>query len=318
MKQKTGTFTESEMERGRWWWRRLVFAHFDPATFTTARLTAETEGCKRLWLAEFPERASELTNTLAQEFDHWQTGQEVGAWRYELVRRMSPEREFVDLVQSFHCGNAPNGATEHLLPKSELDCILLHLMPGGRFPTWPYLVSPARSGLRGLAEYLNKSVQRIEFPTRTEHGWSEPSKPFQWDLLASDSELSKMFLLWINEQRRKQGIPDSVFPELSQSGKRKSHNKGNRHRKVSWRWPEVLDIHRFGTRPLTGSERSMKSDAEAEALKWKPVLLRGLSQVAYRPGFTPDSWQPHHFPVRWLQENFDRWYPAKARGSLPK
>lgn len=261
--------------------------------------------------------APRLIRTLEQEFAVWETRQEIGALRYELVRRMSPEREFVKLVQSFHCGKAPK-ATEHLLPKDELDCILSRLMPGGYFPSWPYLAAPAWIFLGDLRKNLTKHCQQLTIPPQTEPGWSEPSKPYQWDLLASDPELTKAFLRWINAQRREQGITESVFSERSQSGKRKSHNKGNRHRKVSWRWLEVLDIQRFGTRSLTASERSIKSCAEAEALKWKPVFLAGLSQVAYRPGSALDSWEPSPSPVRWLQERFDRWYPAKARESLQK
>jgi hypothetical protein len=320
VRRKTGSFTESELERGRWWWRRLVFAHFDPLEFRTAKPLLDAEDCKRLRLAEFPHMARGLVVTLFQAFQQWETRDEIGALRYELVRRLNVEREFVDLVQGFYCGNAPAGVREQLLPKAEFDSILRHLMPGGHFPSWPYLVSPARSFLGRLREDLSKSCcGRTTAPMGKGPGWSEPAPPDQWDLNCSDTELTRTFLGWINEQRQKQGIPNSfLFPARSNSGRRKSQNKGNRHRKVSWRWPEVMDIHRLGARSLTDSERSIKSAAKAEALKWKPVFLEGLSWLAFKPGFTLDSWQPKHDPVRWMQENFDRWYPAKARESLQK
>ena len=155
--------------------------------------------------------------------------------------------------------------------------------------------------------------------SRTVVGWSEPAPPHQWDLHAPDVDLTRSFLAWINEQRVKQRIISFLIPKQSRAGKHRSHNRGNRHRKMSWRWPEVMDIHRFGTRSLTDSERSIKSDAEEEALKWKPRFLSSLSWVALRPFSTPESWRfSAEFPKSWLQENFNRWYPAKARESLQK
>lgn len=262
-----------------------------------------------------------LIDTLNEEFHQWETREEIGAQRYELVRRMRPEQEFLECIQTFCTEQERKGLAASLLPKSELDYVIRHLLPGGHFPSWPSLPAPVPRILGRLRVNLNKSCHgRTSDPMGKGPGWSEPAPPDQWDLSCSDADLTRSFLCWINEQREKQGIPNSfLFAARSKSGKRNSQNKGNRHRKVSWRWPEVMDIHRLGARSLTDSERSIKSDAEAEALKWKPVFLEGLSWVALRVVSTPESWRfSHEFPKRWLQENFDRWYPAKARESLQK
>lgn len=268
--RKSGTFTSGEIE-STWWWRRLVFCHFDLTTFTTAR-------ARNLKSIHAPDG---LDDAFSLEFRLWEEQTEIAAWQYELVRRLRPEK---------------------------------------KLPSWIGLPICAHSVLqRAIGQNLSKSLCAIFHPIRNEREWSKPMPLFQWNLEAGNSDLVRTFLSWIDGERRRNGLPESLFSERSKSGKRKSQNKGNRNRKVSWRWPELIGLHRWGGRSLSHNERSAKSNAEQEAREWEPAVLRALEMLK-SPTFAslPEWWKPNTSFTRWLRENFERTYPLKAQESLLK
>jgi hypothetical protein len=74
----------------------------------------------------------------------------------------------------------------------------------------------------------------------------------QWNLNASERDLTKAFLDFIRQERGVQGIPPPVRTE-------------KRRRLYSWAWPELMDLHDFKIRPLANNERSSWSMAQKEA-----------------------------------------------------
>ncbi|MSU61562.1 MAG: hypothetical protein EXS31_04055 [Pedosphaera sp.] len=268
MNCKVGILTENELVGG-WWWRRLVYADFDPVTFTTTRTKDRAKLSDPL-----------LAQAIFHKFQQWEQTMEIAAQRYELVRRLHPERQL---------------------------------------PAWTALPICAHSVLiPAIGKNLRKDLCVVSSPPRSEQGWSKPWLPWQWNLMAEDNELVRRFLTMINDERRRQGLPDSLFPMKGKSGKRSSHNKGNRHRKISWRWPELMDIHRWSGRPLKPNERSAKSDAVQEAEDCEPAFLRAWDMIKLSMFGHPDSWKPADHFTRFLSENFVKWYPPKAKESLPK
>ena len=215
-----------------WWWRRLEFCSFSLENYTTywqepKKQTAESE--------QDPRRIS---------FLWWRDFKEIGAWRYELVRRLRPE---------------------------------------SKLPSWIELSDDAQHSLNNaIGKELFKGNFRICCPPEKLSGyWSNVplTESLHFNLQASNSKLCELFLMWINQQRReKHGL---AVPK-SKSGKRRSINVGNRYRKVSWRWPELMDIHRLGSRSLESNERRSKRDAELEAAAWAKDAEEAL-KVLQRP-----------------------------------
>ncbi len=212
---------------------------------------------------------------LRYEFSSWEKRIEVAAWRYELVRRIQPKVELPSWIE------LPSFTHGFLVPAIGQNLA----------------VCPARIPIT---------------PQQQEPGWSEPMGPCQCDLRLDDTTLCRWFLSWVNNQREKQGLPVTLFPKLS--GKRRSYNVGNRNRKVSWRWPELMDIHQLGNRALNNSERPLKTNAKREAEAWAEKALGALKssrlpQFAYLLRHEPNK----QF-TRWLLENFVKEFP-KARES---
>ena len=158
------------MERGRWWWRRLVFAQFESETFTTARLDSAAE---RLWQAEFPITYWSTLMTVYQMFQEWESEMEIGAWRYELVRRICHEREFLECLKTFRSEEEQKGRSAILLSKPELDDVIRHLLPNGHFPSWPSLPAAVLPLLGRLRETTNKGCYgSTTDPMGKGPGWS--------------------------------------------------------------------------------------------------------------------------------------------------
>jgi hypothetical protein len=200
-----------------WWWRRLVFAEFiepgrggqkvpneyqtvlrrdGPAFLGQAGpdpLTAE-----QVLLA----RAHGCPTVLGGQFRSWTDEHELGAWRYELLRRCLPDRNL---------------------------------------PIWTELHGFEYSWVMGALGAKHRSVMTLVHPLRPGPEWSEPIEPWQFELTASDKALTEVFMGWIEEQRRQHHLPDRVFPLQGKSGKYRSVNRGNRNRGVSWRAIELLD-----------------------------------------------------------------------------
>jgi len=105
-------------------------------------------------------------------------------------------------------------------------------------------------------------------------GWTK-AEPVAWNLRHSDESLSKAFLHSIRRERARQKI-----------ALRK--NAGNRHRPVSWRWPEVLDLADAGL-ALKANERSKKSQSIKQAKAFENVVLKVvlLSEADWIARLTP-------------------------------
>ena len=173
----------------------------------------------------------------------WRDSIEIAARRYELVRRLRPE---------------------------------------SKLPSWIELSNHAQRSLnKAIGKELFTSNFKIIQPPKVLSGyWSNvpATESHHYNLQASDSRLCKLFLMWIDEQRKMHGF---AVPK-SKSGKRGSYKVGNRNRKVSWRWPELMDIHRLGSRSLENKERRLKCDAELEAAAWAESA-EGALKALQRP-----------------------------------
>jgi hypothetical protein len=103
-----------------------------------------------------------------------------------------------------------------------------------------------------------RSVLRVDaLPVSENHlirnqlNWTDIWK-IQCELTATDHEIARAFLRLVHEARKKRGIKSSKGAE------------GTRHRPVSWRWPELLDIYHHVKQPkLNHADRSKLSRARS-------------------------------------------------------
>jgi hypothetical protein len=125
-------------------------------------------------------------------------------------------------------------------------------LPGWkRAGLWTQLVLPDPSLKGSCAMTLIGDFKPLE-------GWTK-AEPIAWNLKESDEALSQTFLASIRRERAKQKIA-------------LKKNANNRHRSVSWRWPEVLDLSHLGV-PLDANDRSKKSQAIKQAKCFENVVL---------------------------------------------
>jgi hypothetical protein len=105
-------------------------------------------------------------------------------------------------------------------------------------------------------------------------GWTK-AEPVTWNLNQSDEALSQAFLATIRRERAKQRIA-------------LKKNASNRHRRVSWRWPEVLDLAQAGI-PLNANDRSKKSQAIKQAKCFENAVLEAalLPEADWITSLTP-------------------------------
>ena len=71
-----------------------------------------------------------------------------------------------------------------------------------------------------------------------------------------------------------------ILIRCSKSGARKSANAKNRHRGISWRGLELLDIQFFKLGTLNNSETSTVSKLKREAKKWVKSVRKVFSDIA--------------------------------------
>lgn len=126
-----------------------------------------------------------------------------------------------------------------------------------RAALWTQIVLPDPSLKGGSAMTLIGDFKPID-------GWTK-AEPVAWNLSHSDEALSEAFLNAIRRERARQKIA-------------LKKNASNRHRRVSWRWPEVLDLARAG-QPLNANDRSKKSQAIRQGKSFEHTVL----QVALLP-----------------------------------
>lgn len=132
---------------------------------------------------------------------------------------------------------------------------------------WTQIVLPDPSMQGGAAMILMGDFKPIK-------GWSK-AEPISWNLNLSDEALSQAFLDMIRRERAKQKVS-------------LNKNASNRHRRVSWRWPEVLDLAHIGI-PLNGIDRSKKSQAIKQAKRFESAVLEGalLPEADWIASLTP-------------------------------
>jgi hypothetical protein len=201
------------------------------------------------------------------EWKNWNEKMELVAYRYELARRVLSREEN---------------------------------------PPFPMLTIKQESFLKQLNEN-DLPIYTIFDPVNDSSEWSSPMLPWQWRLTASDKSLIDRFILYINEERRRNGLPDDVFKKMGKSGARKTSNAGNRNRGVSWRGLELLDIQFHKIHALkNNSETSTVSRLKGEAKQWSALVKHLLSQAArFQVGQKGDQGATVR---RFLEENF-RPYP---------
>lgn len=161
--------------------------------------------------------------------------------------------------------------------KDELIAFRFELLRRTSFPDLPewYAIPASLEGwVRGvLAPRPGRAVCGIFAPTAPS-GYASLGD-WMWDLTASDDSLCRFFLLQINEERRKRGLPQTNDPFAEIVGSRQKHEdkrRGDRNRHVSWLAVEAHDIQSFGIRPLTDGERSRLSKARREAAMYEEPL----------------------------------------------
>ena len=198
------------------------------------------------------------------EWKHWNEKTELCTYRYELARRVLSREEY---------------------------------------PQWPMLTVLQESFLLGALEEKNEGINTIFHPVNDSPEWSRPLLPWQWNLTASDKSLKDRFMLYINEERRRNGLPDDVFKKKGKSGVSKSYNESNRNRGISWRGLELLDIQFYKINALkTDSEFSTVSRLKREAKQWREPVKQLLSQAArFQAGQKGDQ---NATVRRFLEENF--------------
>jgi hypothetical protein len=137
------------------------------------------------------------------------------------------------------------------------------------------------SFLLGALGERKESINVITYPIINNPEWSSPTLPWQWHLTASNKSLIARFMLYINEERRRNGLPDDVFKKRGKSEARKSYNEGNRNRGISWRGLELWDIQFHKIHALKNSnESSTVSRSKREAKQWSEPVKQLLSQAA--------------------------------------
>ena len=169
---------------------------------------------------------------------------------------------------------------------------------------WPQLSLLQQSFLLGGLALDEKSVRVIAEPLKDSSNWSAPMLPWQWRLDVSDNSLIESFMVMINEERRRNKIPEDLIKKKSKSGKSTSSNEGNFNRGVSWRGIELLDIQFHKIKKFeNNSETSSVSKMKKESRKWaKEVkqLLKAHDSFGC-PSTESDSF---NFVFKFLSENY--------------
>ena len=111
-------------------------------------------------------------------------------------------------------------------------------------------------------------------------------------------------MLLINDERRRKGLHDHIN-KMSKSGARKSANAKNRHRGISWRGLELLDIQFFKIRTLNNdSESSTVSKLKREAKKWVKPVRKVFSDIADLQSMGVDGKRENLKIAPYLKENY--------------
>lgn len=110
-------------------------------------------------------------------------------------------------------------------------------------------------------------------------------------------------MLLINDDRRRKGLHDHI-DKKSKSGARKSTNAKNRHRGISWRGLELLDIQFFKILSLNNSETSTVSKLKREAKKWVKPVRKAFSDIAYLQSMGVDGEGKNFRIAPYLKENY--------------
>ena len=265
------------------WWWRRLV--FSQFDETTYSVTKVDSWSQPAWWKHGEELWWQFFCGADFEFNRFRDKLEVATWRYELVRRLLREKQH---------------------------------------PAWPDLPQHVASVfVPKLGVDKNPAIHILASTSPNGPPWSKPWA-HQWNLTAEDSDLIRSFMGFINSERERLKLPTThIFPPRSKTGKHRSANKGNKHRNLSWRWPELMDID-FFCHParLNASERSALSDAKQAAKSFEADFLQAWKDVeALRPMYTLESLTVPGCLHRWLRENFLTWFPLqtkKVRESLPK
>ena|ERR1017187_9273024 len=139
---------------------------------------------------------------------------------------------------------------------------------------------------------------------------------WMWDLTASDESLSKFFLLQINQERRRRGLPDTNDPFSELTGNRQKHKdkrRGERNRQVSWLAVEAHDLKSFGVRPLTDGERSRLSKARREIAVFETPFRTAIETAEQHTPEEKRSVSEENLYARFIRENFVQRFASRIQ-----
>lgn len=204
-------------------------------------------------------------------------------------------------------GHAFSNAWNWWHKKDELTAFRFELLRRTSFPDlqdWIY-----------LPHWLGKWVMGVlaPKPERSVCGLFEPAAPpnyasidWMWDLEASDESLCQNFIMFINEERQRRGLPTSDISGYI-SGKQLKHGekrRGKRNRQVSWLAVEAYDLKLYKIRPLSDGERSRLSKAIREMKVFEPPLREALQMANKHKPENHQILPQEHIQARFVRENF--------------
>ena len=165
---------------------------------------------------------------------------ERSAFLYELDRRMTGKyllkKPWIDLSEKQQKAleaRWPDGFHQNLI------CEYRH--PGSHLAEKQWNKTKA-----SLPEEIQTRFSRADAPVKP--GWTRPL-PDSWNLHLNDNTLSKAFLSLIKSERNRLKVPNP------------RQHAGKARRPISWKYIELLDIHRLKLRTLSDGERSEISKA---------------------------------------------------------
>ena len=265
--KKKPPIDEEYLKQNDWWWRRLVFGHYQDDTEKPNLYQVTQLKMSHLTSNGF-KRNDQVKRWLKNnQWKDWHDKLELLTYRYELARRV-------------------------LRLKKK------------KFPHWPLLTEIEELGLIGVLDDRKDEICLKLGPSNMNPDRAKPDLLWTFDLTGNDKVLKDKFMLLINDERRRKGLHDHIN-KMSKSGARKSANAKNRHRGISWRGLELLDIQFFKIGTLNNdSESSTVSKLKREAKKWVKSVRKVFSDIAYLQSMGVEGKSKNLKIAPYLKENY--------------